>query len=128
MTMKRKALIALCLLVAVAAPLAAHHSFSAFNMGEEKTVTGTVKTVQWTNPHIWIYIDVPNSKGGKDTFGFEGMSPNYLERRGWTRSTLKVNDKITITYHPVKEVTGNGGMFMNGKMDNGKVLTMQGSN
>src|SRR5688572_23392081 len=73
----------------------AHHSFSAFNMNEEKTVTGIVKEVEWTNPHIWIWIDVKDEKGVASTYGFEGMSPNFLERRNWTRTTLKVGDKVT---------------------------------
>jgi hypothetical protein len=116
----------ICLLAVVVAPLAAHHSFAAFNMTDEKTTSGIVKTVEWTNPHIWIWIDVPNDKGGKDTFGFEGMSPNFLERRGWSRTTLKVGDKITVTYRPLRD-GNNGGMWMTGKMESGKVLTGGGS-
>ena len=109
-----------------ASAVLAHHSFSAFNTTTEKTVTGTVKQVDWTNPHIWIWIDVANDKGGADTYGFEGMSPNYLERRNWTRSTLKVGEKITVTYNPLRDGK-NGGMFRNGKIEsNGKVLTMGG--
>jgi len=113
------------LIVAVAGPAAAHHSFSAFNTTEQKSVTGTVKKVEWTNPHIWIYIDVPNDKGSTDIYSFEGMSPNYLERRDWTRTTLKVGDKITVTFNPMRSGE-NGGMFLNGKMGSGKVLTMSG--
>jgi hypothetical protein len=113
------------LIVAAAGPVAAHHSFSAFNTTEQKTVTGTVKKVEWTNPHIWIYIDVPNDKGGTDIYSFEGMSPNYLERRDWTRTTLKVGDKLTVTFNPMRN-GDNGGMFVNGKMGTGKVLTMSG--
>jgi hypothetical protein len=118
-------IVAVSLIVATAGIAAAHHSFVAFNMNEEKTVTGTVNKVEWTNPHIWIWIDVPDGKGGTANYGFEGMSPNFLERRNWTRSTLKVGDKITVSYRPLRD-GGNGGMFMNGKMETGKVLTMQG--
>jgi hypothetical protein len=119
--------IAAALIGGSATALLAHHSFSAFNTTTEKTVTGTVKQVDWTNPHIWIWIDVANDKGGADTYGFEGMSPNYLERRNWTRSTLKVGDKITVTFNPLRDGK-NGGMFRNGKIEaSGKVLTMGGS-
>jgi len=118
--------IAAAILIAVAAgPLAAHHSFSAFNTTEEKTVVGTVKKVEWTNPHIWLFIDVPNEKGGADVYSFEGMSPNYLERRDWTRTTLKVGDKLTVTFNPMRDGS-KGGMFRTGKMANGKVLSMSG--
>lgn len=117
--------LALTLVIATAGLATAHHSFAAFNMTEEKTVTGTVKQVEWTNPHIWIWIDVPNEKGVAETYGFEGMSPNFLERRNWTRTTLKAGDKITVSFRPLRDGK-NGGMFVNGKMQNGTILSMQG--
>lgn len=119
-------IVATLLIAAMVAPLAAHHSFSMFDTTTQKTVTGNVKELQWTNPHIWLWIYVTNDKGVKDTYGFEGMSPNFLERRGWTRNTLKVGDKITITYNPMRD-GNNGGMFMRGTMESGKVLTSGGS-
>jgi hypothetical protein len=100
----------------------AHHSFVAFNMNDEKTVTGVVNKVDWTNPHIWIWIDVPDGKGSTNTYGFEGMSPNFLERRNWTRTTLKVGDKITVSYRPLQNGK-NGGMWITGRMESGKILT-----
>src|SRR5437588_7500610 len=120
------ALIAVSSMVAAGVPATAHHSFSAFDMANTKNITGTVKQVDWTNPHIWIWVDVANAKGGADTFGFEGMSPNYLGRRGWTKSTLKTGDKITVSFRPMRDGS-NGGMFVNGKMATGKVLTMGGA-
>jgi hypothetical protein len=121
------AVIAAVFIAAAAIPSSAHHSFAAFDVASQKTVTGTVKQLDWTNPHIWLWIDVPNEKGGADTFAFEGMSPNFLARRGWTKNTLKAGDKITITYRPMKD-GANGGMFMNGKMPDGRVLTSAGAN
>ena len=120
------ALLTAALISLAAGPLSAHHSFSAFDMANQKSVTGTVKQVDWTNPHIWIWIDVANEKGSADTFGFEGMSPNFLARRGWTRTTLKTGDKVTISYRPMRDGS-KGGMFINGKMASGKVLTMGGA-
>jgi Family of unknown function (DUF6152) len=107
-------------------PVAAHHSFSVFNTSETRTVTGTVKEIEWTNPHIWIWVDVTSPKGGVEVYGFEGMSPNFLERRGWTRTTLKVGDKVTVDYNPLRDGK-NGGMFRTGRLENGKTLTMGGS-
>jgi hypothetical protein len=118
--------LALALLVAAVLPAAAHHSFAAFDMSNQKTVTGAVRQVDWTNPHIWIWIDVDNDKGGSDTYAFEGMSPNFLARRGWTRSTLHKGDKITVSYRPMRDGK-NGGMFVSGTMASGKVLTMGGA-
>ena len=113
------------LAAAMTSPASAHHSFAAFNVTVEKTITGTVKQVDWTNPHTWIWVDVTNDKGSVDTFGFEGMSPNYLARRGWTKSTLKPGDKISVTFRPMKDGS-NGGMFMNAKRPTGEVLSMTG--
>ena len=118
--------LALAVLVVAVVPAAAHHSFAAFDMTNQKTVTGAVKQVDWTNPHIWIWIDVANDKGGSDTYGFEGMSPNYLARRGWTRTTLHVGDTITVSYRPMKDGK-KGGMFVSGTTAAGKVLTMGGA-
>ena len=120
------ALIVASLVALAAGPAMAHHSFSAFDMANQKSITGTVNKVDWTNPHIWIWLDVANDKGGSDTYGFEGMSPNFLARRGWSRTTLKVGDKLTVSFRPMKDGS-HGGMFINGKMTSGKVLTMGGA-
>lgn len=110
-------------LVAAAGAAAPHHGFAVFDTSSQKTITGTVHVFQWTNPHTWVWIDVPNGKGGVDTYGFEGMSPNYLERRGWTRKTLKPGDTITVTYFPLKSGE-KGGSFLIGKRPNGEELRM----
>ena len=124
----RHAFIATIVAAALALPAGqalAHHSFAVFDMQAQKTITGTVKRVDWTNPHIWIWMDVANDKGGMDIYGFEGMSPNFLNRRGWTRTTLKAGDKLTVVYRPLRDGT-NGGMFMSTKLADGTMLTMGG--
>ncbi|MEO8096363.1 MAG: DUF6152 family protein [Acidobacteriota bacterium] len=114
-------------LLAGAASLAlAHHSYSAFDMVELVTVTGTVKKLDWTNPHTWIWLDVVNEKGVAQTWGIEGMSPNYLARRGWSRTTLKPGEKISITLHPLKSGE-NGGTWVDAKRPNGETLKMGGA-
>jgi hypothetical protein len=71
------ALIAAALITGAGIPATAHHSFAAFDVTTQKTITGLVRQVDWTNPHVWIWIDVSNEKGGADTYGFEGI------RREW---------------------------------------------
>ena len=119
-------LIAASFVVASVGPVAAHHSFAPFDLRSEKTVTGTVKRLDWTNPHTWVWVDVPNEQGGTDTWGFEGMSPNYLARRGWTKSTLKPGDTISVVFRPLRDGS-KGGSFMNAKFPDGRVLTMTGA-
>lgn len=104
-------------------PLSAHHSYSAFEMQKEITITGTVKKMDWTNPHTWLWVDVTNDKGGVDTWGIEGMSPNYLARRGWTKNTLKFGDKITVVVHPLKDGS-HGGSFQSATLPSGETITM----
>ena len=105
---------------------AAHHSFAAFDVTTQKEITGTVKKFDYTNPHTWVWLEVPNDHGGVDTWGFEGMSPNYLGRRGWTRTTLQPGDKLTVTYRPMKDGE-KGGMWVSGKRASGEVLMMGGA-
>ncbi len=113
-------------LMAVAeGPVAAHHSYSAFEMQQDKTIAGTVKKFDWTNPHTWLWIDVPNEQGAADTWGIEGMSPNYLARRGWTKSTLKFGDKITVVIHPLRDGS-HGGSFQRVTLPNGQTMSMTG--
>lgn len=120
-------------IVAVLAPVlglaagaaAAHHSFSVFNMQKEIEITGTIKEVQWTNPHIWIWVNVPDENGEVVTWGLEGMSPNFLARRGWSRTTLKAGDEVTISLRPLKSGEP-GGMFMQTTAPDGTILSMGG--
>jgi hypothetical protein len=113
------------LLLAAGGTASAHHSFAPFDLTKEKTITGTVSKFEWTNPHSWIWVDVPNEKGGVDNWAVEGMSPNYLARRGWTKTTLKPGDKVTISVRPLRSGE-NGGMFVRATLADGRVLTQTG--
>lgn len=110
---------------AAGATVNAHHSFAPFDLTMEKTITGTVSRFEWTNPHSWIWVDVPNEKGGVDAWAVEGMSPNYLARRGWTKSTVKPGDKISISVRPMRNGE-NAGMFVRATFSDGRVLTQAG--
>ena len=108
-------------LLAAGAQALAHHSFSAFNTETEKTITGTVNRFEWTNAHTWIWVDV--NEGGKVvTWGVEGMSPNYLSRRGWSKNTFKPGDKVSLTIRPMRDGSP-GGMFVRGVLADGKPVT-----
>jgi hypothetical protein len=114
----------LLLLVLFASTLAmAHHSFDMFDLTKKMTITGTIKDFQWTNPHTWTWVDVPNDKGGVDTWGIEGMSPNYLGRRGWNKHTLNPGDKVTVTIYPLKDGQ-KGGTFLHATLPDGREMVM----
>ena len=104
----------------------AHHSFSMFNSTGEVTITGTVKEFQWTNPHTFTFVDVTGADGKVETWGLEGMSPNYLGRRGWSKRTLNPGDKISVVIYPLKDGL-KGGMFLRAKLADGTEKVMFGT-
>jgi hypothetical protein len=77
-------------------PVLAHHSF-AVEYDAEKPVegTGVITKVEWTNPHMRIYVDVTDANGMVTTWNLELGSPNSVVRRGWTRKDIKPGDKIS---------------------------------
>jgi len=84
-------------LLCLAAPLAAHHSWTAdYDGGKPVTVKGVVAKVEWTNPHTHFYVDVTNEKGDVTTWNFEMASTLSLERGGWSRKTLPVGSQVTV--------------------------------
>jgi len=114
------------LLIGACGTALAHHSFSMFDMKTTKTITGTVKQFEWTNPHTWLWVMVPNEKGELEQWGIEGMSPNFLGRRGWSKSTLRPGDKVAVEIHPLRNGE-HGGTFLNVTLPSGKKLMMFGA-
>jgi len=87
----------LAAVAAIAAPLAAHHSFSAEDDSKKPvTLKGVVTKVEWMNPHVYFYIDVTDDKGSTANWGLEMGPPNGLQRSGWTRNTMKIGDEVTV--------------------------------
>jgi Family of unknown function (DUF6152) len=94
--------------VFAAAPGLAHHSFSAeFDASRKMTATGTVTKLEWQNPHTWFYVDVEDENGNVSNWGFELASPNLLLRSGWSRSSLKIGDVVTVEAYLAKNGTNN---------------------
>jgi hypothetical protein len=85
-------------LVAAAAPALAHHSVSAeFDTHKPISFTGTVKELQWTNPHIYTLVEVKSPDGSTTVYRVEGGPPNALFRQGWRKESLKAGDVVTVS-------------------------------
>jgi len=119
-----KPLMSLVLLAAIgmAAPLAAHHGRGAsFDMKKQVTLKGTVAQVKWQNPHVLIFIDVPDESGKVVTWGFENSNVHTLATQGYNRNTLRFGQPITAIVNPA----ANGeplGIIVRIVLEDGKVI------
>ena len=119
--MNVKALLLAGIAVAFAAPAFAHHSFAMFDAEKTVTMQGTVKEFEWTNPHSWIRMMVADQSGKQAQWALEMGSPQQNAQRGWTATSLKPGDKVTVTFHPLKDGS-RGGQFMTAVLPNGQQL------
>jgi len=88
----------------------AHHSFSNFDMSKTMTIAGTVRALEWTNPHVWLWIDVPDGKGGSTPWGLEGAAVGEMGRQGWSRSKVVKGQKISAQMHPLRDGQPGGSL------------------
>jgi hypothetical protein len=87
-----------------AEPLSAHHAFAAeFDAKKPVKFEGTVTRMQWTNPHVWLYVDVKKPDGKVENWAFEAGTPNVLFRRGFTKNSLLPGTKIIVDGYQSKD-------------------------
>ena len=94
-----------------ASSASAHHSAAMFDASKEVTLAGTVKEFQWTSPHCWIQVLVPDTAhpgGAPVEWGIEMDNPLGLSRHGWKASSLKPGDRIVVGAHPLRDGTTGG--------------------
>jgi len=90
-------LAALVVAIAAAGPVSAHHSFAAqYDANSPVTLKGVVTKVEWMNPHARFYINVTDADGKVANWNLELASPNYLKRAGWSSTSLKEGDEVTV--------------------------------
>ena len=104
-----------------AVPAFAHHSHSMFDDTQKIVMEGTVKEFQWTNPHSWLLVNVPNAKGEPEQWAVELSSVSLLASRGWRPKTVVPGDKVEVTFHPMRNGM-KAGSYMAIKLPNGKTM------
>ena len=109
-----------CLLCAAGTTLA-HHSFAMFDQTKQVTLTGSVTVFEWTNPHAYIEIDVPDENGVAKHWSVELGSPSILMQSGWKYKDLKHGDKITVKISPLRDGKP-GGLLVQATLPDGRVL------
>jgi uncharacterized protein DUF6152 len=98
------AVLAAVVAMALAIPTLAHHSFSAeFDGSKLVELKGVVTRIEWTNPHVYFYVDVKDDKGNTTNWGCEAASPGSLHRQGWNRDSLKVGDQVIVGGYPARD-------------------------
>jgi hypothetical protein len=96
------------LLLCAGPSLLAHHSFAAEYDGNKPVkVSGVVTKVEWTNPHIWFYVDVKDDQGKVTNWGFSAGPPGVLQRRGISRDAMKKGDVIVVEGFRARDGSNN---------------------
>jgi hypothetical protein len=102
----------------------AHHSRSMFDQTKQVTLVGTVKEFQWTNPHCWIQVLVPdpsNPNVESVEWGVEMGAPVELMRKGWKPGSLNSGDKVTVVVSPLRDGQ-HGGLVLSVTGPDGKII------
>jgi hypothetical protein len=99
------------LLITVGGEALAHHSYAMFDQARRATVQGTVYALEWTNPHVWVWVEVPSAAGKPTIYGFETNAPSELTRfYGWHKRVLTAGEPVTVAYSPLKSGRPGGAL------------------
>jgi hypothetical protein len=109
--------------VALAFPAFAHHSFAAYDVVNTRTLKGTLETLQWSNPHVTLKMLVqPDGGGAAQEWNLVTSGPAILKRFGWTRSSLKPGDRISVVCNPMNDGSHGGRVHTVVLLDTGLTL------
>ena len=108
--MKRFADLLAPVVLLVAAGAHAHHGTSQYDMERQVLLRGTVVEWRFANPHAWLTLEVATPSGARETWAIEGAPPGWLERNGWTATTLVAGEEVTATISP-QRVVGRSGIL-----------------
>jgi len=105
--------------VAFATPAFAHHSFAMFDSDKLITFKATVKQLEWTNPHSWLRVMIPDQAGQTREWGLEMGPPARQIQRGWKPDSLKPGDTVTVDIHPLRDGS-RGGQLVSAILPDGR--------
>ena len=109
------------LLAGACAQALAHHSAGMFDREQTLELNGTVREFQWTSPHIWIQVVVPDENGQDVEWSIEGGVPNRLFRAGWRPNSFEPGDQVTVLAHPMRD-GGKAALFVGARLADGSTL------
>ena len=105
MSTRFRVLVAALAVAWMGVPLAAHHSFAVeYDVKKPVAFSGVVTKVEWTNPHMRVYVDATDAAGVVTNWNLELGSPNSIVRKGWGKDDLKVGDKVNIKAYGGREI------------------------
>lgn len=111
--------VVVCLLAGMAS---AHHSVANFDMQRTVTIQGTVEKLEWTNPHMWLWVTVTDAQGKTESWSMEGASPANMQRRaGWTKRSVIPGEKVVVEVYPLRDGRPGGALAKVTKAD-GSIL------
>ncbi|MGC4029703.1 MAG: DUF6152 family protein [Steroidobacteraceae bacterium] len=119
--MKTAFLLALASACCVATSIQAHHTFAMFDAQKERTLVGTVREFQYTNPHGMLQLEVTTKSGNTQEWSIEFGSTTVMRRQGLGRDTFKSGDKITAIINPLRNGT-TGGSFQRAILADGTLI------
>jgi hypothetical protein len=123
LTQRFSAGVILAAAMGAAPPAGAHHSFAMYEPTKTLTFKGTIKSFQWTNPHVVVWILVqPEGGGAAQEWSLETTSPGVLTRNGWTRQSLKTGDRVSVTLSPLRDGSRGGSLNSVTLLDTGQTL------
>ena len=92
-------------------PAVAHHSFAMFDSSKVVTMQGTVKELEWVNPHVWLHLMIPDNTGAMKEWAFEMNAVALQMAAGWRADSVKPGDKVTVEINPLKDGTRGGALL-----------------
>lgn len=123
---RRAALLSAAAMALAGGPALAHHSFAMFDNEHQTKMEGTVTKFEWTNPHVYIQLAVPEANGQIRTYTIECANPGILNRVGWKFNIVKPGDKLKVVVAPLRDDPTAGGLLHEMVLPDGKVLNNGG--